>query len=89
MSIVKSMDLSILPPTGKNYYSFFGRDADTIASMVGALAGAFAGVSKLDPGWVEQIEATGSFQRELAQQIIDIILERAKEMAEISNLILA
>ncbi|MFY9594593.1 MAG: hypothetical protein WAQ88_09810 [Caldicoprobacterales bacterium] len=83
------MDLSILPPTGKNYYSFFGRDADTIASMVGALAGAFAGVSKLDPGWVEQIEATGSFQRELAQQIIDIILERAKEMAEISNLILA
>ncbi|NLY62127.1 MAG: hypothetical protein GX054_11595 [Clostridiales bacterium] len=67
----------------------FGRDADTIASMVGALAGAFAGVSKLDPGWVEQIEATGSFQQELAQQIIDIILERAKEMAEISNLILA
>ncbi len=67
----------------------FGRDTDTIASMAGALAGAFAGVSKLDPSWVQQIEVTGSFQRELAQQITDIILERAKEMAEISKLILA
>lgn len=57
----------------------FGRDADTIASMVGAIAGAFRGVGGLRPDWVAQIEAGGSFQSELADRLCEVIRARAQE----------
>jgi ADP-ribosylglycohydrolase len=39
------------------YGANFGRDADTIGTMVGALAGAFKGVDALKPEWIAKIES--------------------------------
>jgi len=39
------------------YGANFGRDTDTIATMVGALAGAFAGVSGFRRAWIEKLPA--------------------------------
>ena len=41
------------------YAANFGRDSDTLGTMVGALAGAFKGVGSLKPEWVAKAE--GSF----------------------------
>ena len=35
----------------------FGRDADTIGTMVGGLAGAFAGIGAIKPEWLAKVEA--------------------------------
>ncbi len=40
------------------YGANFGRDSDTIGTMVGALSGAFKGVGALKPEWVAKIEAS-------------------------------
>jgi ADP-ribosylglycohydrolase len=57
----------------------FGRDADTIGTMVGALAGAFRGVSGLKPEWVEKIKKNSPKQEELAEKIVGIINKRFKD----------
>lgn len=57
----------------------FGRDADTIASMVGAIAGAFRGLDGLRPEWVSQIEAEGDFQRSLADRLCALVRSRTDE----------
>jgi ADP-ribosylglycohydrolase len=40
------------------YGANFGRDADTIGTMIGALAGAFKGVDAFKPEWIAKIEAS-------------------------------
>ena len=40
------------------YGANFGRDADTIGTMIGALAGAYKGVDAFKPGWIAKIEAS-------------------------------
>ena len=42
----------------------FGRDADTIASMAGALTGAFAGAKALPAAWVEKVASGGGRDQE-------------------------
>jgi len=54
----------------------FGRDSDTVASMIGAISGAFKGVSGLKRAWVEQIESGGDEQAKLAGQLTELILQR-------------
>ncbi len=49
------------------YGANFGRDADTIGTMLGALAGAFRGADGLKPEWVEQIEASYGKQQEISK----------------------
>jgi ADP-ribosylglycohydrolase len=46
------------PVTAIEYGANFGRDADTIGTMIGALAGAFKGIDALKPEWVAKIEAS-------------------------------
>ena len=67
----------------------FGRDADTIASMVGAIAGAYTGVAGLKREWVARIEAGGDEQRKLAEQMTALIKTRADEAKKVSDLISA
>ena len=64
----------------------FGRDADTIASMAGALAGAFAGVSALNRAWVDRIEAGGDDQAHLAEELVALIRLRQREAAHLASL---
>jgi len=59
------------------YGANFGRDADTIASMAGSLAGAYRGASALPAGWMDKVKAAGARdQEELARSLTDITLRR-------------
>jgi ADP-ribosylglycohydrolase len=61
----------------------FGRDADTIASMAGALAGAFRGASALPQSWVEKVKAESPrAHRDVAQVLVDVIIKRVEDMSE-------
>lgn len=63
------------------YGANFGRDADTIASMAGALAGALHGASALPAEWVEKIRAGGRRDQDaLAAMLISVIQRRAADM---------
>ncbi|MDR2932133.1 MAG: ADP-ribosylglycohydrolase family protein [Oscillospiraceae bacterium] len=42
--------------TAIEYAANFGRDADTIGTMVGAICGAFHGISSLKKDWIDRIE---------------------------------
>ena len=55
------------PEPGIIYGANFGRDADTIGTMIGALAGAFKGVSGLKREWVDQIEASYGKKQEISK----------------------
>ena len=53
------------------YGANFGRDADTIASMAGALAGALHGASALPVEWVEKMRSSGRRdQAEIAAMLV-------------------
>lgn len=70
------------------YGANFGRDADTIASMAGALAGALHGASALPVEWVEKIRAGGRRdQVELATMLVEVIHQRAADMARVTSAI--
>lgn len=65
------------------YAANLGRDADTIASMCGAIAGAMAGVAAIRPDWVEKALAVASTdQRDLAARLAQAALTKhRREMA--------
>ena len=59
------------------YGANFGRDADTIASMCGAIAGAFRGTDGIRKDWIDRVyEGTDVNQEELAQQLVQAGLKR-------------
>jgi ADP-ribosylglycohydrolase len=58
----------------------FGRDADTIASMTGALAGAFRGAAAFPPAWVEKVRAGSPRDNwAVATELVAVIMQRAAE----------
>ena len=60
------------------YGANFGRDADTIATMVGGLAGALHGVQGLPAGWVSKVESNPDVRYgELVGGLADIVRQRA------------
>jgi len=61
------------------YGANFGRDADTISTMTGALSGAFKGIDALKPRWVEKAIGNNPEQRNLAKKITVVIEKRVKE----------
>jgi ADP-ribosylglycohydrolase len=50
------------------YGANFGRDADTIGTMVGALTGVFKGASALKREWVDKIEAGYGKKQEISKE---------------------
>jgi ADP-ribosylglycohydrolase len=60
------------------YGANFGRDADTIASMVGALAGALRGASSLPAHWMADLGAQKAVQEKLARTMVAIAVDRAR-----------
>lgn len=61
----------------------FGRDADTIGTMAGAICGAFRGVNFLKPEWVEQIEKScGTVQQNSKGIAMDAKMPDQKKLAE-------
>lgn len=62
------------------YSANFGRDADTIATMTGALSGAFKGVGGLKREWVDKIKKNAPLQENLANDLISVINKKYDEM---------
>jgi len=72
------------------YGANFGRDADTIASMAGALSGALHGASALPGEWVEKVRASGRRdQAAFTTMLVDIIHQRAVDLARVTAAIQA
>lgn len=83
------------PVTTIRYAANFGRDADTIGAMAGALSGAYAGVAGLKEKWIKKVEESYGRKQEnskavktdvempdqriLAKQLMDIVLKRRIE----------
>lgn len=65
----------------------FGRDADTLGTMVGAISGAFKGVDGLRPQWVEKVGRNNPEQRQLAESLVGVVQKRAEETEENLNLL--
>jgi len=57
----------------------FGRDADTIGTMTGAIVGAFHGTAGLKPEWVAKVEQSSDFQKELARKMVDVTRQKAAQ----------
>lgn len=72
------------------YGANFGRDADTIASMCGALAGALHGVEGIREEWVEKAQRlTATDQQALARDLAQATLaKRADQEAALAELAL-
>jgi ADP-ribosylglycohydrolase len=72
------------PVKAVEYGANFGRDADTIGTMVGALAGAFKGVDLLKPEWVAKIEAAYGLKQKPSKdyEVEEIAAPNQKELAE-------
>ena len=64
------------------YSANFGRDTDTIASMAGAIAGAYNGIAGFPDAWVQHIEKENSTQRQLAADMTEITVKRINEWKE-------
>ena len=60
------------------YAANFGRDADTIATMTGALVGAFHGVDALGEAWVRKVTEQLPEQRDLALQLASVAVHKAE-----------
>ena len=58
----------------------FGRDADTIATMVGSIVGALHGASGLPSAWVTKVEANPAVNyREDTQKLAQVVHQRIEE----------
>ena len=59
---------------GVVYAANFGRDADTLASILGSIAGAFCGAGAIPNEWIEQVEAHNPVsQRTLAHGLLEAV----------------
>jgi ADP-ribosylglycohydrolase len=61
----------------------FGRDADTIATMGGAIAGALRGARSLPSAWVDAVrEANPVDQDALAQSLLEVLAKRVRAASD-------
>jgi ADP-ribosylglycohydrolase len=61
----------------------FGRDADTIGTMIGGIAGAYQGIYGLKPEWVAKLEKEGDFQKELAKKLVVVARNKAAQTTSV------
>lgn len=69
------------PRRAIEYAANFGRDADTIATMTGALVGALHGVDALPPAWVDKVVAQLPDQADLARRLAEVASRKAQRAA--------
>ena len=67
----------------------FGRDADTIATIGGAIAGALRGGARIPKAWIESVTAACPVdQAALAMDLLDVLLRRAERAASWGAMVL-
>jgi ADP-ribosylglycohydrolase len=69
------------------YAANFGRDADTIGAMTGAIAGAFQGVDGLGSDWIAKARTAMPGQDELAWRLTQVTMSNAQAMREALGLL--
>jgi ADP-ribosylglycohydrolase len=70
------------------YGANFGRDADTIASMAGAIAGAYQGAKAFPDEWKDKVQQkTDVDQVKLSKDLISVIRQRIDEMSAIVKVV--
>lgn len=63
----------------------FGRDADTIGTMIGGIVGALHGAAGLPAEWVAKVEANPNVQyREITPRLAEIVRRRAADAEKIA-----
>ncbi len=68
----------------------FGRDADTIATIGGAIAGALRGADRIPAMWIETVGAACPIdQWQLARDLLSVLLRRAERAASWGTMIQA
>jgi ADP-ribosylglycohydrolase len=67
------------------YGANFGRDADTIATMAGAISGAYAGISGFRCDWIDKIKNVHA-QEKTAYELINVIRKRNSDINNIISL---
>jgi len=72
------------PETAIIYAANFGRDADTIGTMAGAIAGAFKGASGLPASWVKKVEDAGGSEQKTSSHYggATVVLTDQRVLAE-------
>jgi ADP-ribosylglycohydrolase len=64
----------------------FGRDADTIATMTGAMCGAIGGPDAIPEAWIDALGATAIHDaEELARRLADVAREKVVERARLAR----
>jgi ADP-ribosylglycohydrolase len=67
----------------------FGRDADTIATIGGAIAGALRGATRIPAAWIDSVTpACPVDQQALAADLLAVLLRRAKRAASWAAMVL-
>jgi ADP-ribosylglycohydrolase len=69
------------------YAANFGRDADTIGAMTGAVGGALQGVDGLGSDWITKATAALPGQDELARKLAQVAVTKAQGMKEALGLL--
>jgi len=70
------------------YGANFGRDADTIASMAGAIAGALQGVEGIRRDWLQKANRYASIdQEDLAAKLVEVALKKCRREREAQNML--
>jgi ADP-ribosylglycohydrolase len=65
------------------YAANFGRDADTIGSMVGGIVGAYQGIDGLPTAWVERVNAVNDVrQDDLARRMLPCITHEIERLEQ-------
>jgi ADP-ribosylglycohydrolase len=68
----------------------FGRDADTIATIGGAIAGALRGAGRIPAAWIATVGAACPVdQQRLARDLFDVLVRRAERAANWGTMVLA
>jgi ADP-ribosylglycohydrolase len=67
------------------YAANFGRDADTIATMTGAIVGAYRGMGALGGDWVDKVTASLPGQEDLAFKLADVAVRKAQRLRHASE----
>jgi len=74
-----------VPKRAIRYGANFGRDADTIATMVGGLCGSFCGHEALPEEWVRKVEANRSVKlRDVSCRFAEVVRSRARSSVELA-----
>jgi len=65
------------------YGANFGRDADTIGTMVGSISGAFKGMDGLKEEWIQKVRDNNPEQFQVADDLIRVIEKRQSDIKSV------